>query len=134
MRSVLLDTNAYSAYMVGDEAISRAMGEAGEVLASVFVLGEIHAGFRGGTRMRRNQELLREFLAKPKVQILDATEETAEIYGQLKASLAKAGTPIPVHDVWIAAHALQTGSVLITYDAHFLQVPGLRIWMELAPG
>jgi predicted nucleic acid-binding protein len=27
-----------------------------------------------------------------------------------------------------AAHAIETGSVLITYDAHFAKLPGLRLW------
>jgi tRNA(fMet)-specific endonuclease VapC len=45
--------------------------------------------------------------------------------------LKKAGRPIPLNDVWIAAHALETGSVLVTYDAHFAAVPGLRLWDEL---
>jgi predicted nucleic acid-binding protein len=40
----------------------------------------------------------------------------------------KAGAPIPVNDVWIAAHALETGSILVSFDAHFSRVPGLRLW------
>ena len=131
VKNVLLDTNAYAAFMGKDAKVRQAMGEADEVFVSIFVLGELHAGFHHGTRMRRNLELLREFLNDPRVRVLDATTETAEVFGLVKASLAKAGTPIPVHDVWIAAQALQTGSVLITYDRHFLQVPGLRTWAEL---
>jgi predicted nucleic acid-binding protein len=37
-----------------------------------------------------------------------------------------------VNDVWIAAQAMETASLLITYDARFLAVPGLRTWDELA--
>ena len=46
-------------------------------------------------------------------------------------ALTKAGTPIPIQDIWIAAQAIQTGSILVTYDRHFLRVAGLRIWAEL---
>jgi tRNA(fMet)-specific endonuclease VapC len=134
MRSVLLDTNAYSHLVTGDTRVSDAMGQAEEVLLSVFVLGELHAGFRGGTKRRQNLEDLRRFLAKPKVRVLDATIETAEVYGMVSTSLEEAGARIPVHDAWIAAQAIQTGSVLITYDTHFLRVPGLRIWPALEPG
>ncbi len=42
--------------------------------------------------------------------------------------VSKAGTPIPINDVWIASHAMETGSVVITYDKHFNLVPGLRVW------
>jgi tRNA(fMet)-specific endonuclease VapC len=36
--------------------------------------------------------------------------------------------PLLINDMWIAAHALESGSVVITYDAHFKTVPGLRLW------
>ena len=50
------------------------------------------------------------------------------MFGKVKRSLAQAGTPIPINDVWIAAHTLETGCTLVTYDAHFKKVAGLRIW------
>jgi tRNA(fMet)-specific endonuclease VapC len=95
---------------------------------SVFVLGELNAGFRAGKKGRENRRILERFLEKPSVAVLEATRETAEIFGIVKDSLRKAGKPIPVNDVWIAAHALETGSVLVTYDDHFRVVPGLRVW------
>ncbi len=56
---------------------------------------------------------------------------TAEIFGEIKNFLKKSGTPIPINDVWIASHTVETGSVVITYDNHFKKVPGLRCWGEL---
>ncbi len=44
----------------------------------------------------------------------------------------KRNRPTPLNDVWIAAQALETASVLMTYDAHFAAVPGLRLWDEFA--
>jgi tRNA(fMet)-specific endonuclease VapC len=133
VKAVILDTNAYSSFMLKDPKVEGVLERAEEVWMSAIVLGELHAGFRGGTKIRWNQDLLDGFLAKPRVQVLDATAETAEIYGRVKADLARAGTPIPVVDVWIAAHALQTGSVLVSYDRRFLKVAGLRVWDELEP-
>ena len=46
-------------------------------------------------------------------------------------SLRKSGKPIPINDVWIAAHGLETGSILVTYDDHFAVIPGLRLWPEI---
>ena len=67
--------------------------------------------------------------------MLQATRDTAEYFGLNKAALKKAGRPIPLNDVWIAALGLETGFVLATYDPHFLAVPGIRIWDELSePG
>ena len=131
MRAVLLDTNAYVRYLAGDERVLDALARAGRVHMSVFVLGELYAGFRAGAREKRNREILERFLAKPGVSVLEATQETAEYFGMIKAALKTAGQPIPLNDVWIAAHALETASVLVTFDTHFAAVPGLRLWDEL---
>jgi len=108
------------------------LAQAGRVYMSVFVLGELVAGFRAGSKEKQNRQILDRFLAKSSVIVLDATRETAEYFGLIKAALKKSGQPIPLNDVWIAAHALETGAVLVTYDTHFAAVPGLRTWDEFA--
>jgi len=128
MRQILLDTNAYVRFLAGDERVLASLAGADRVYMSVFVLGELEAGFRAGKKGRENRRILESFLEKPSVAALEATRETAEIFGIVKDSLRKAGKPIPVNDVWIAAHALETGSVLVTYDGHFQAVAGLRVW------
>lgn len=128
MNRILLDTNAYARLLAGDERILAALAGADRVYMSVFVLGELNAGFRAGKKGRENRRILERFLEKPSVAVLEATRETAEFFGIVKDSLRKAGKPIPLNDVWIAAHGLETGSVLVTYDSHFRAVPGLRIW------
>ncbi|MCX6560370.1 MAG: PIN domain-containing protein [Candidatus Aminicenantes bacterium] len=64
------------------------------------------------------------------VAFLSASEETADCYARIWSALRQAGRPIPINDVWIAAQAMETGSVLVAFDAHFAQVPGLRIWEQ----
>jgi tRNA(fMet)-specific endonuclease VapC len=131
MRAVLLDTNAYVRFLAGDDRVLSCLARAGRIYMSVFVLGELVAGFRAGSKEKQNRQILDRFLAKPGVTILDATRETAEYFGLIKAALKRSGQPIPLNDVWIAAHALETGAVLVTYDTHFTAVPGLRTWDEL---
>ena len=131
MKKILPDTNALNRLFDGDEKILSALAEADTVLASVFVLGEIYAGFKGGTKEKQNREVIRRFLDKATVAVLEATHETAEVYAQVKSGLKKAGRPIPINDVWIAAQVLEAGAVLVTYDSHFRAIPGLRIWDEL---
>jgi len=128
MSRILLDTSAYIRLLAGDARVLDALAGAERIYMSVFVLGELYAGFRGGGKNRENTLRLDRFLEKPGVEVLAATRETADCFGLVKSTLRKSGTPIPVNDVWIAAHALETGSVLMTYDSHFRFVPGLRIW------
>ena len=125
---VLLDTNALTALWSGDERVLDALGQAERVFMSIVVLGELFAGFRGGSRMKENRARLAGFLAKPTVNTLELTTETAEVYGQIKDALRRAGTPVPINDVWLSAQAIETGSVLVTFDSHFGNVPGVRLW------
>jgi tRNA(fMet)-specific endonuclease VapC len=131
MTKVLLDTNAYVRFLAGDAKVLEILGAADNVYMSVFVLGELEAGFRASSKRAENRRILGRFLGKPTVAVLEASRETAEIFGMVKDSLRKSGRPIPMNEVWIAAHALETGSLLVTYDAHFQTVPGLRLWDEL---
>ncbi|MBC8259258.1 MAG: type II toxin-antitoxin system VapC family toxin [SAR324 cluster bacterium] len=128
MNKVILDTNAYGAYLQGDQKVLNTLAATDTTFMSIFVLGELYAGFKGGIRETKNVEILHRFLRKTTVIILEATQETAEIFGTVKNSLKLAGTTIPINDVWIASHALETGSVIVTYDKHFDVVPGVRVW------
>ena len=128
MKKVLLDTNAYTALRRGDEAVLDVLGRADTVYMSAIVLGELHAGFKGGSQEARNRKQLEEFNSRPTVRILHVTQETAEVFGTVKHRLKTAGTPIPINDVWIAAQATENGAYLVTYDEHFNSVPGILLW------
>ena len=125
MKSVLLDTNAFSALFRGDEEVLKTISRAEHVFASVIVIGELEVGFRGGTRYRENIEILDRFLARPTVETLEVTRETGECLGMIKDALRRKGCPVPVNDIWIAALALQHGIKLLTNDRHFTKVAGL---------
>lgn len=131
MKKILLDTNAYAAFFSGEQPVFDALAQAEIVFISVIVLGELYAGFKGGSKEKENKQQLAAFLNRSTVQVLDVTSETAALFGDIKNRLKKAGMPLPINDVWIAAHVLETGSVLITYDEHFTKIPGLRIWDRL---
>lgn len=128
MKRVLLDTNAYSRLASGDEEVLEVLGAADTVYLSVFVLGELYAGFKGGQRERKNRELLRAFIAGESVKLLFATDATAEVFANVKDALRRKGKPLPMNDVWIAAHAIEAAATLVTFDAHFEEVDGLQRW------
>ena len=128
MKKIVLDTNAYTRLLAGSEEVLDIISTAEVLYMSIFVLGELYAGFSGGLKERENLEILKRFLLKPTVKILNATTETAEIFGMLKSRLKTAGTPLPINDIWIAAHAVETGSILVTFDKHFSKISEIRLW------
>lgn len=128
MNAILLDTNAITALFLGETAVLDAMATADCVYASAIVIGELEAGFRGGSRYADNLAILNRFLAKPSVSILPVGRTTSECFGRVKQALKAKGSPIPVNDIWLAAQSMETGAVLVTYDSHFDRVDGLRLW------
>ena len=128
MKKIVLDTNAYVALLKGDEKILQVLATTKIIHLPVIVIGELHAGFNGGNQKQRNSELLDKFINKKTVSISEITQETAEIFGFLKNNLKTAGTPLPINDIWIAAQTIELGAVIVTYDAHFNKIAGLRIW------
>jgi len=125
---IALDTNAYSSFMAGDTSILDAIVESEILYLSTVMLGELYAGFRGGNKYSANVGELLSFTRKEGVRIVDVTIDTAEIFGEIKAELGRRGTMIPLNDIWIAAHAIETGAKLVTYDRHFSRIAGLRLW------
>lgn len=132
MKRILLDTNAYVRFLSGDQNVLNVLARTDIVYMSIFVLGELYAGFKGGKKELENKNLLEKFLRKPTINILNASIETAEVFGEMKNALKVAGTPLPINDVWIAAHSLENGAVLVTYDRHFKKIAGLRLWDYLS--
>jgi len=124
---LLLDTSAYSALLRGHQQVLDVMRRSETVAVPAIVLGELHSGFRQGTRLAENTAQLSQFLSKPSVRVLDVTEETALRYAEVDVFLRKKGRPIPRNDVWIAAVALEHGLQLLTLDEHFREIPLLLI-------
>jgi tRNA(fMet)-specific endonuclease VapC len=61
------------------------------------------------------------------IDVLDYTELTAAHHARLLAHVRKSGTPRGAHDLIIAAHAAQTGRLLLSRDAkaRFGDLPGI---------
>ena len=131
MRALLIDTNAYSAFMRGDTAIVEAIAHAERLHLSATVLGELLGGFAAGGREAANREELARFLASPRASVLPVTVNTADSYALVYAALRRKGQPIPTNDLWIAASALEHGCALLTLDGHFRHIDGLHCGARL---
>lgn len=131
MTKILLDTNAYTRFLAGEEMLIDEIATADVIFFSVIVLGELSAGFKLGSKEKENRKNLETFLGKVAVEVVNVSQETAEIYGQIYTALKKAGTPIPTNDIWIAAQAIEAGAKLISFDTHFSKIPAVRIWKAI---
>lgn len=122
-----LDTNRLTDFFRGLEEVVEKVRSAERVFVPVIVLGEMRSGFMAGTKAAGNETRLTQFLAARRVEVLHVEEQTSFHYALIFAGLRKRGTPIPQNDLWIAALVFQHALPLYTRDAHFRQMPELRL-------
>lgn len=125
---IAIDTNRYVDFAKGlPEAVER-VRRAEEIVVPFVVLGELRAGFAGGTRSGENEANLVRFLNSRRVDVVFADEDTTHHYARLFHQLRRQGTPIPTNDLWIAALVVQHELHLFARDTHFdhlAQIPRL---------
>ncbi len=123
---LVLDTAAYSHFRAGHPQVLDLLARAATVVIPVTVLGELEAAFQLGRRARENRLTLAEFLGESFVTVWPTTAAVARHYGRVFAELKRAGTPIPVNEVWIAAACLDCDGRLVTFDGDFERISGLE--------
>ena len=119
---IVLDTSAYSHLRAGHVQVLECVAAARIVIVPVTVLGELDAGFELGRRALENRRILAEFLDEPFVNVLDVTTNTVRHYARIFAALRRAGTPIPINDVWIAAATVECNGHLLTFDRDYSRI------------
>lgn len=125
MRPILVDTNAYTSFKRNEPAIIEVIQHAELICISPVVIGELLAGFDGGSKAKQNKIELQKFLESSRIKIYPITLDTSHFFSQIFCALKSKGKPIPTNDMWIASQALEHGCVVCTYDQHFSFIDGL---------
>ena len=74
----------------------------------------------------RNSNALDEFITS--LEVVSFDERAAHVYGEIRATLEKTGTPIGAMDMLIAAHAVSLGIPLVTNNTReFARITSLNL-------
>lgn len=120
----LLDTNIAIAGLKNEASIRRHLKGVTSYV-SVITAGELLHGALKSNQRAQNLSTTRSYLSTMPVLVCDMT--TAERYSLIRYQLEQQGERIPENDIWIAAHAAQYDLTLVTRDAHFGRVLGIRL-------
>ena len=133
MTRYLLDTNIISDLIRNPQGkAARRIARVGEdsICTSIIVAAELRYGCAksGSARLRRAvDDLLGEIEVLPFESPADAD------YGDIRALLESAGTPIGSNDLLIAAHARALGATVVTANGdEFKRVRGMKVENWLA--
>lgn len=98
----------------------------GEAALSVITYGELLYGAEKSSQRASALERLHELVHL--LPALPLPESAAEAYGRVRADLEIRGEMIGNNDLWIAAHALASGLVLVTNnEREFRRVKDLKV-------
>ena len=135
MLKYLLDTNIVI-YVIKRRPIE-VMGvfneNAGRMAISAITLSELFHGAEKSAKVAQNLAVVEEFASL--LEVLPYTAKASQHYGAIRSVLEKAGQPIGVNDLHIAAHARSEGLTLVTNNlGEFERVPGLLTenWIRAA--
>lgn len=103
----------------------------GSVGISIITFSELQFGVKKSSQPEKNQSALNQFLIP--LEIFEFDLNAGVEYGNIRANLEHAGTPIGPLDTLIAAHAKSLKLILVTNnEKEFQRVDGLEIsnWLK----
>lgn len=125
----LPDTNVWIRHLNPAPSILKAKLSAhppGQIVLCDVVKAELYYGAYKSARRETNLALLETFFSD--FLSLPFDGEAARIFGDIRADLARKGTPIGPYDLQIAAIALASDCVLVTHNTgEFSRIAGLKL-------
>ncbi|MGK7899238.1 MAG: type II toxin-antitoxin system VapC family toxin [Xenococcus sp. (in: cyanobacteria)] len=100
--------------------------QVGDIGVSSITVAELEFGVQKSQFPARNQQALTQFLLP--LKIVDFDRAAAIVYGDIRVTLEKQGTPIGSLDTLIAAHAISLDVILVTNNVkEFNRVSNLEL-------
>ena len=125
----LLDTNTCIIYIKGKNLNLKQRMEntlISDIAVCSVVKSELFYGSMKSANPERNHALQQEFLEQ--FISLPFDDESAHIFGTIRAQLEKQGTPIGAYDLQIAAIAISNDLTLVTHNTReFSRIPELKL-------
>lgn len=125
-RRLILDTNVLIAYERG--TVDRAALDGDDLAIAAVSVAEYRVGIELADTPERAADRARALVAiTSSVDVLDYGEVTAAYHARLIAHARRVGKPRGAHDLIIAAHALQSDRIILSFDANarFADLPGV---------
>ncbi|OHB77605.1 MAG: hypothetical protein A2Z34_00180 [Planctomycetes bacterium RBG_16_59_8] len=128
MTDYILDTDTCIFWLKGSDRVDRRIRDVGPRALSIAVITECELYYGAYKSHRREQNIAVVDSLRRRVSTLHTSQETAPVYGALKADLSQRGEVLDDADILIASIALVHRRVLVTHNTkHFHRIPGLSI-------
>lgn len=97
-----------------------------DIAICVITATELYFGAYNSNKIEQNLKTAENFIQS--ITVLPLSNNTLKKFGQLKAQLRKAGTPVADFDLLIASVAISTNLILVTNNTrHYQRITGLNL-------
>jgi tRNA(fMet)-specific endonuclease VapC len=124
----LLDTNICIYFLNQHPQVIKRMQQHDDkqIAISIITLAELQFGAYNSTQVENNLKRIMFFLDR--VQLINLTSKTTDIFARTKASLRKSGNIIDDFDILIGASAIENDLTLVTNnEQHFSRIEEIRV-------
>lgn len=124
----LLDTDTCIYWLNGKNSVKNKLLTIGfpEISICVITVSELYFGAYNSSKIEQNLITVESFIQS--ISILPLSNKTLKQFGQLKAKLRKAGTPVADFDLLIANVAITENLILVTNNIrHYERIPNLTL-------
>jgi len=122
----LADTSAFIAREQGRAAVPPP-SEEDEIAVSVVTVAELRLGVLLAADVESRAARLATLRLAEALEPLPVDDRVGAAWARLVATLRTVGKRMPINDSWIAATALAHDFAVLTQDADYDVVPGLRV-------
>jgi tRNA(fMet)-specific endonuclease VapC len=123
----LIDTDICIYWLRGKTSVRDRLLEIGwaEVAICVITVSELYFGAYNSTKVEQNLATADNFIRNISVLFLD---QSLKKFGEIKAKLRKAGTPVADFDLLIASVAIRENLILVTNNIrHYQRIPNIQL-------
>lgn len=124
----LLDTDICIYWLKGRNTVKTNINKVdwSEIAICVITATELYFGAYNSNKIEQNLRTAETFVQS--ITVLSLSNDTLKKFGQLKAQLRKAGTPVADFDLLIASVALTENLILVTNNTrHYQRITGLNL-------
>jgi len=124
--TALADTSVFIAREQG-RAFAPPAVEGDDIAVSVVAVAELRLGVLLADDVESRSQRLATLRLAEELEPLPVDDAVGVAWARLVATLRAGGRRMPINDSWIAATALAHDFALVTQDADYDDVPGLRV-------
>ena len=124
----LLDTDICIYWLKGRKAVRDQINQVGqpEIAICSITVSELYFGAYNSNKIEQNLITAETFIQS--LPVISLSNNTLKKFGQLKAQLRQAGTPVADFDLLIASVAIIEDLILVTNNTrHYQRIVGLKL-------